>query len=123
MAAHDFAAAPTDPLVVDIHFPGGGQLLFSARGAAIRVAGAWPPLRRLAPPATSSGADTIGSFEATSAKYTAAGTVVELSVRRYVDAGAIAFEQRFPQGATLRPGCTGARPGCTQTAPMTSARP
>ena len=123
MAAHDFAAAPTDPLVVDIHFPGGGQLLFSARGAAIRVAGAWPPLRRLAPPATSSGADAIGSFEATSAKYTAAGTVVELSVRRYVDADAIAFEQRFPQGATLRPGCTGARPGCTQTAPMTSARP
>ena len=95
------AAAPTDPLAVDVLFPG-GQLLFSARGADIRVAGAWPRLRSLAPPTTSSGADAIGSFEATSAKYTAAGTVVELSVRRYADANAIAFEQRFPQGATPR---------------------
>ena len=91
------AAAPTDPLAVDVLFPG-GQLLFSARGAAIRVAGAWPPLRRLAPPTSSSGADTIGSFEATSAKYTAAGTLVELSVRRYAGASAVAFEQRFPHG-------------------------
>ena len=91
------AATPTDPLAVDVLFPG-GQLLFSARGAAIRVAGAWPPLRRLAPPTSSSGADAIGSFEATSAKYTAAGTLVELSVRRYAGASAVAFEQRFPHG-------------------------
>ena len=54
------AATPTDPLAVDVLFPG-GQLLFSARGAAIRVAGAWPPLRRLAPPTSSSGADAIGA--------------------------------------------------------------
>ena len=38
------AAAPTNPLAVDVLFPG-GQLLFSARGADIRVAGAWPRLR------------------------------------------------------------------------------
>ena len=91
------AASITDPLVVNINFPGpDGKLLFAARGAAIRVAGAWSQLRRLAPPKTSSGTDAIGSFEATSAKYTAAGTSIVLSVRRHADA--VAFEQRFPQG-------------------------